>query len=80
MFLRKGVYPYEYMDSWENFSKISLPDKESFYRELNKGGITDEDCTHSKSLESIWNKKSWRLSWFICSKQYIIAYRCVWKL
>ena len=25
--LRKGVYPYEYLDSWERFDKTSLPDK-----------------------------------------------------
>ena len=30
LLLRKGVYPYEYMDSWERFNEISLPDKESF--------------------------------------------------
>ena len=26
--LRKGVYPYEYMDDWEKFNKKSLPEKE----------------------------------------------------
>ena len=31
LLLRKGVYPYEYMDSWERFKEESLPDKESFY-------------------------------------------------
>ena len=25
--LRKGLYPYEYMDSWERFDETSLPDK-----------------------------------------------------
>ena len=28
--LRKGVYPYEYMDNWERFNETSLPNKESF--------------------------------------------------
>ena len=28
--LQKGVYPYEYMDDWENFNE-TLPDKEDFY-------------------------------------------------
>ena len=25
LLLRKGVYPYEFMDSWEKFDKTSLP-------------------------------------------------------
>ena len=36
LLLRKGLYPYEYMDSWKRFKEESLPDKESFYSELNK--------------------------------------------
>ena len=30
LLLRNGVYPYEYMDSWERFDETSLPDKKSF--------------------------------------------------
>ena len=30
LLLRKGVYPYEYMDSWERFDEASLRDKKSF--------------------------------------------------
>lgn len=28
---QKGVYPYEYMDSFEKFEKTELPDKEKNY-------------------------------------------------
>ena len=48
LLLRKGVYPYEYMDSWERFNEISLPDKEAFYSKLNMEDITDVDCKHAK--------------------------------
>ena len=30
LLLRKGVYPYEYMDNWERFNEAVLPDKKLF--------------------------------------------------
>ena len=27
LLLRKGIYPYEYMDDWEKFSETSLPEQ-----------------------------------------------------
>ena len=48
--LRKGVYPYEYMDSWERFNKTSLLDKEAFYSNLNKEDITDVHYRHAKRV------------------------------
>ena len=41
--LRKGVYPYEYMDNWERFNETSLPSKGSFYSNLNMEDIDDID-------------------------------------
>ena len=35
LLLRNGVYPYEYMDSWQRFAETSLSDKEAFYSNLN---------------------------------------------
>ena len=48
--LRKGVYPYEYMDNWERFDETSLPDKESFYNSLNMENIDDIDYRHSNNV------------------------------
>ena len=48
--LRKGVYPYKYMDSWKRFHETSLPDRKAFYRELNLEEITDKDYMHAKKL------------------------------
>ena len=50
LLLRKGVYPYEYMDSWEGFDETSLPDKEAFHSKLNLEDITDEDYAHGQEI------------------------------
>ena len=50
MFLRKVVYPQQYMDSWERFDETSLPDKKSFYNELNLEDITDKGYTHAQKV------------------------------
>ena len=39
-FLRKGVYPNEYMDDWEKFNETSLPEREEFYSHMNMEDIT----------------------------------------
>ena len=48
--LRKGVYPYEYMDNWERFNETSLPNKESFYSNLNMENIKDIDYRHGNNV------------------------------
>ena len=50
LLLRKGVYPYEYMDSWERFHETSLPDKEAFYSHLNMKGTKDVDYRQVKRI------------------------------
>ena len=48
--LRKGVYPYEYMDNWERLNETSLPSKESFYSNLNMENIEDIDYRHGNNV------------------------------
>ena len=58
LLLRKGVYPYEYMDSWEIFDEKSLPDKEAFCGSLNMEDITDADHRHAKRVFKNFNNKN----------------------
>ena len=44
---RKGIYPYEYMDTLEKLKETQLPPKEAFYSRLNDEGIGDE-ITHMR--------------------------------
>ena len=43
MLLRKGVYPYEFMDDWEKFNEKSLTAKKELYSNLNMKNITDSN-------------------------------------
>ena len=47
---KKGVYPYEYMDSLERFKETKLPPKEAFYSRLTEEDISNEDYTHAKKI------------------------------
>ena len=49
LLLRKGVYPYEYADTWERFSEIPLPSKEDLYSNLNMEDISDIDYRHANN-------------------------------
>ena len=53
LMLRKGIYPYEYMDSWDRFEQIELPSKELFYSKLNLSEISELDYKHA---EKVWKE------------------------
>ena len=50
---QKGVYPDDYMDSFNRFEETQLPNKEDFYSILNDEHISDEDYEHAKR---VWKK------------------------
>ena len=54
LLLRRDVYPYEYMDSWERFNETSLPPKKSFYSELNLEDISDKDYLHAQKVWEVF--------------------------
>ena len=50
LLLRKGVYPHEYMDSWERFNEKSLPPKKDFYSKSILEDISDKDYLHAQKM------------------------------
>ena len=50
LLLRKQVYPYEYMNSWDRFIETSLPPKDAFYNKLRGQAIRDDDYAHAQML------------------------------
>ena len=55
MLLRKGVYPYEYIDEWDKFNEKVLPGKESFYSNLTLENISEIDYAHANNIFKKFN-------------------------
>ena len=50
---KKGIYPYEYMDSFKRFNETRLPNIEKFYDKLSGKECTTENYLYAKL---VWNK------------------------
>ncbi|XP_065195842.1 uncharacterized protein LOC135827241 [Sycon ciliatum] len=53
LLMRKGVYPYEYMNSFSRFDETQLPAQSKFYSSLSDEGVSDDDYKHA---ETMWMK------------------------
>ena len=49
---KKGVYPYDYMDSFTKFNDTQLPRREDFYSLLTDEDISNDDYSHA---QDVWN-------------------------
>ncbi|XP_044594088.1 probable DNA polymerase [Cotesia glomerata] len=55
---RKGVFPYEFIDSIDKLNYNHLPEKKLFYSKLNDDDISNEDYQHAKNVWSKFNIKT----------------------
>lgn len=53
----KGVYPYDYMDSFQKFNE-ELPATEDFFSILNDEHVTDKEYQHAREVWETFNLKS----------------------
>ena len=54
---RKGVYPYDYMDSFDKFNE-KLPPKEEFYSILNETHISDDEYKHAQNVWEVFKLRN----------------------
>ena len=50
MLLRKGVYPYEYIDGWDKFNEKIIPSKELFHSNSTLENISETDYAHANNV------------------------------
>ncbi|KAK5639113.1 hypothetical protein RI129_011605 [Pyrocoelia pectoralis] len=55
LLVRKGIFPYEYIDSWDKLNESSLPPKDAFYSHLHDEGISDENYIHANKVWDTFN-------------------------
>ena len=55
LLLRKGIYPYDYVDCMNKLDETSLPPKDAFYSKLTGESITDEDYQHAQTVWKEFN-------------------------
>ncbi|XP_020608918.1 uncharacterized protein LOC110047502 [Orbicella faveolata] len=60
LLMRKGVFPYDWFDSFDKLSQDHLPPIESFYSTLNGSGISKEDYQHAQKVWKTFNMKTMR--------------------
>ena len=53
LLLRKGIYPYDYMNTWEKLKERELPAREKFYSNLKEEECSREDYEHA---QNVWKK------------------------
>lgn len=47
LLLRKGIYPYDYMDGEGKFCEMHLPLVEEFYSHVIREAVTEDDYKHA---------------------------------
>ena len=55
----KGVYPYDYMNSFDKFDDEQLPSKDDVYSQLSEEGISVNDYERAKLYGSISTLRIW---------------------
>ena len=58
--LRKGVFPYDWLDGFDKLNATQLPPKEEFYSRLNDTNISNEDYEHAQKVRNRLNMKTIR--------------------
>ena len=56
--IRKGIFPYDFCNSWDVLKQRKLPPQEKFYSKLTHSTISDEDYAHACQVWRVFDIKT----------------------
>ena len=79
LLMRKGIYPYEYMSSWDKFKETQLPPIEAFYSSLNMSNVSNDDYQHAQRVWSTSNINNLGEYHDLCLRTDVILPANIWR-
>ena len=72
---KKGVFPYEYLDSLERLEDSSFPSRQSFFNKLNNEECMTKNYLHAKHVWNSFNCKTFKdyHDLYIKNDMYLLA-------
>lgn len=55
---KKGIYPYDYVDSWSKYDECVLPMREHFFNSLTQEHVSNDDYRRAQEVWKIFNVHS----------------------
>ncbi|CAD6234317.1 GSCOCG00012387001-RA-CDS [Cotesia congregata] len=55
---RKGIFPYEFVDSWDKLNYTQLPDQHKFLSKLSNSNVSNKDYEHAQKVWNTFNIKT----------------------
>lgn len=55
LLLRKGIFPYEWLNSTDKLNVTKLPEQQEFYSSLNDAHVSNEDYAHAQNVWKEFN-------------------------
>ena len=76
----KGVYPYDYMNTFDKFNEKQLPSKEQVYSRLSEEGKTKDDCNKAKQIRKHFNIKNMGVYHDLYLQTDVVLLTDVWNI
>ena len=76
---QKGVYPYEYMNSFKRFSEDKLPDRSKFFSSLKEECISEKDYLKADNILNVFKINKMGDYHELYLKKYVLLLACVFE-